>query len=146
MSKYIVQIDFTKTLDQMIEQGRFDTANDDIRKENFPTPASLLLNVECEVVLVHMNCHASDAEINEAMKKDGLRPATIVEGLALAAQHKDRQRKFQLAMLGSSWIPREGYQYYVSLDGDENSRNLSLFGGFPVYKWYPHWRFAAVRA
>lgn len=145
MSQYIVTRDFTKTLAQMIEPGRYDVVHPYIREENFPPVAADLLNDEVEVFLVHLDRRSSDEEVDAEMEHRGLRDISLLEGLPLGAKYPRLQRQFPIIMRGSSYTPREGYRYFVTLEGDDHERILGVFGGFPVYNWDSRWRFAGIR-
>lgn len=140
---YMVTVDRDKKLKAMIEAGRYDYANSDITDKHFPVEGSGQSQVE--IILRHYDKVMSKDAVLADLDKDGLRPATIEELLALGADTKTRdlQRKFPIIAFGSVWRGLFGYRYVAFLDGNGSERYLSLsWFGFDFYEFC---RFAAVR-
>ena len=137
---YPVTVDYSQTLDQMIEAGKYDCWNDSITAENFPIEGNGTVNTE--VVLVHFDRDISSENAIKKMEQMGLEPAKTEHLLAYGALAWQRDPKLIVA-LGSSWVSPGGDRDVPCLDGYFGDRRLDLywFGG----DWYDGWRFLAVR-
>ena len=95
-----------------------------------------------EVTLFHFGREIkSEAAISE-MDKDGYRPATIKELLALGASYPELQKHFPVVALGSVWRNPDGHLQVPCLDWHGAGRllDLDLLG----LNWGDKHRFAAV--
>lgn len=136
-----VEVDYGKTLAEMIESGRYDWTNDDITSKRFPIRGEG--KVERALVLVHPNRMVSTDEALSELDRRGLRPAKIEELLALGITRPELQKEFPIVALGSHWVDPHGDRYFAYLDWDDDERNLRLrwYGNV----WYEIYRFLAVR-
>ncbi len=136
-----IEVDGTKTLEQLIADGRYDWKSSDIKKKNFPIKNETKRTATIE--LFHFGKNISSEDAIKEMEKEGFQPATIEELLALGAKHPDLQREFPIIALGSVWH---------DCDGDRGVPGLGLGGGgrgLGLYDWGGAWggrfRFAGVR-
>ena len=136
-----VDVNYARTVEEMVEAGRYGWNNSDISSRNFPVNRRELGNLK--VHLLHFNRFiSSDGAIKE-LDKMGFRPAELPELLALGAQHPDEQRKYPIVALGSAWRSPDGGRGVPCLDGGGSGRDLSL--GWFGREWGEGYRFAAVR-
>lgn len=138
---YPVNVDYSASVEQLIKVGKYDWFNDDIKGGNFPSSEKGTAQVL--VYLVNFDRDISSEDAVKELDRQGLRPATLKELLALGATYPDLQRKDLIVALGSTWRGSVGYVRVPCLRGFGSFRDLSLgwwFGG-----WYSFWRFAAVR-
>ncbi|MFZ2681773.1 MAG: hypothetical protein WAZ14_01635 [Patescibacteria group bacterium] len=95
-----------------------------------------------QFVYIHLGRHASDAEVLAEHKLRGVRPATVHELLAHAANRPDDQYEFTIVALGSVVVDGKNRRVAL-LHGDTRGRALVLFpmdyGG-----WHGDYRFLAV--
>ena len=136
-----VVVDYNLTLDQMVEEGKYDWKTPSLHEETF-TNCNGDGQVNVELQLVHMNKPVQLKEVMAHLNELNLRPATLPELLAMGAQYPEVQRKFTVAALGSVWdmmnIERVAHMFE-----DEGRRIITLrWNGF---EWLEHYRFLAVR-
>lgn len=123
--KYVV--DYTKTVEQAI-YGYYDHIDSDVTAKNFPTPSEMLGKTEERSVrLFYFNREMSADDVIIRMKKEGYRPAILIELLFLGISFPGLQTQFPIYALGSIWrkpigsacIPGlrfAGYKRVVCLD------------------------------
>ncbi|MFA4942552.1 MAG: hypothetical protein WC564_02880 [Patescibacteria group bacterium] len=107
INKIKLIVDYSKTIDQAIDDGSYADIHFDITAENFP----ILNDVDGLPVaicgkLFHFN--RDDISSEDAIKRmgrAGYRPAKIRELLALGAAHPELQMKFLIVALGSVFSP-----------------------------------------
>lgn len=139
--RFPVEVDYAKSLADMVKAGKYDYASDNIVAKNFPIEGTGV--VETELVLVHFDRDiGSDAAIKE-LEQMGLVPCKIEHLLALGAKHPDLQREYPIICLGSSWVGSGGDRDVPYLSDWRAGRRLDLdwFGS----RWGRYCRFAAVR-
>ncbi len=136
-----VLVDYGKTLQEMIEEGKYDWVNDNITQENFPLQGKGKEDLQIE--LFHFGRAVTSKEAIEEMEKAGFRPATLPELLALGAKHPDLQKDFLIVALGSRWRSPSGDLGVSVLYWYGLRRGLSL----PWFEsdWLEDCRFAGVR-
>lgn len=138
--KFTLEVDYDKSLEEMIAAGRYDWKNSDITADRFPVKGKG--KKKAEVELVHFNRDISSEDAIAEMDKLGLRPATIEELLAFGAANPDIQRKFPIVALGSV-AEVSGSRFVAYLRRVWSERSLSL--GWFAFDWNPDCRFLAVR-
>lgn len=100
----VLSVDYGKTLEQMIVNGRYDGKNDDINSKNFPfNPKLIGLNSEISVKLFHFDFNIYSVNVITEMSKVAYRPATLAELLSLGEAYPGLQRQFPIVGLGSVW-------------------------------------------
>ncbi len=136
-----VLVDYAKTLKEMIEEGKYDRADSYIVHENFPLQGKG--RQEVEIQPFHFGCAVKSKEVLEEMEKQGFRPATLPELLALGAADRELQKEFPIVALGSRWRNPNGDLDVPILDwyGLKRALNLNWFG----HDWNELCRFAGVR-
>jgi len=140
-SVFSIVVDYSLSLAEMVKAGKYDWVNDDITAKHFPAKGEG--KKELAIELIHFNRRTSSEEALQEMDKQGFRPATIEELLALGSAYPELQRKFPIAALGSVWQDPNGYRHVPCLGESVSRRSLHLhwLGG----GWGGDWRFAAVR-
>ncbi len=139
-SEYMVNVDCTKTLEEMIDAGNFTSVDPNITSTNFPTN-----EVECrDVPIALFNFHewVTTDEVLDEFDEVHARAAKLFEILALAAKHPDLQRKSYIIALGTKWIDSDKSVYYPVLVGDQERRELILVWDEPGGGWFKTNRFA----
>lgn len=149
--QYIVTIDPTKTLVQMIEAGKYDYANPDINEMNFPLEKSegdgpyRTASTDVSLELVHFNKVMTTREIEAELDRRGLRSATLLEILAFGAKYPEIQREFPLVALGSSCVRPGGDRGVPCLGRGGSGRHVYLGWDVPKGRWGEDCRVVAVR-
>lgn len=136
-----VEVNYAKSLADMVKAGKYDCANENIVAKNFPIEGTGV--VETELVFVHFNRDiGSEAAIKE-LEQMGLVPCKIEHLLALGAKHPDLQREYPIICLGSSWVVSDGRRGVPCLSYWFAGRRLRL--RWFDREWARYCRFAAVR-
>jgi hypothetical protein len=132
-----VAVDYSRSLTKMIEDGRYNEVHKDITPRNFRLSATGFWQIELK--LVQFQYPVAPLEAVVLMKKQGYRPATIEEILALGSQHPGLQRRIPIVGLGSARVA-ENRRYVPCLGGSESARTLTLV---VIYRrWSIYYRFA----
>lgn len=135
-----IVVDYSLSLEQMIAAGKYDWKNDDITAKRFPLKGNG--KVELEPKLFYFGRDMSSDNVIAEMDKEGFRPCTIEELLAIGEQHPELQRKFPLVALGSvSEINGDHDVAYLHRDDSGRYTNLDWFDS----DWDDFDRFPAVR-
>lgn len=141
-SSYDVVVDYSRTLAEMVEVGKYDFVNDDITAEHFAVEGEGKHKVA--VTLFHFNRYIESDEVIAEMDRQGFRPDNIEELLALGEQHPELQRMFLIVGLGSVWLNSNGKRNVPSLYENSNcNRGLDL--PWFDYGWGGDYRFAGAR-
>ena len=137
---YTVTADYSKTIDEMLKNGKYDWANDDITADHFPSKEKGTKRIK--IALFKFDHDISGEDVIRKMGK-GFRPASLKEILSLGAQYPDLQRKDWIVALGSTWRDSDGNVYvpYLGNDGGFRSLYLRWWDG----DWRSYWRFAGVQ-
>ena len=138
---YTVTVDYSASVEQMIKAGKFDWFNDDVTSRHFPSNEKGV--AEVLVYLVNFNRDISSEDAVKELDRQGLRPATLRELLALGVAQPDLQRNNPIVALGSTWRGSDGLVLVPYLYGSESYRSLGLRWWYGV--WRSRWPFAAVR-
>ncbi|MFZ2309916.1 MAG: hypothetical protein WAW11_00010 [Patescibacteria group bacterium] len=140
----ILNVDYTKTIEQAIADGNYDWKNSDVTAENFPiSPEMAGKKVEVKTKLFQFNRDISSEDVALEMNKDGYRPATLMELLVLGFLFPELQRQFPIIALGSVWPNADLDRCVPYLGGDGSGRRLDL--GWFGSGWGAHYRFLGVR-
>lgn len=140
----ILNIDYTKTIEQVIADGNYDWGNSNINAKNFPiSPEMTGKKVEVSTKLFHFNKDISSDNAISKMDKDGYRPATLMELLVLGFLFPELQRQFPIVALGSVWHNALDDRCVPFLDVDDSRRELYL--RWFDDDWDAHCRFLGVR-
>jgi hypothetical protein len=135
-----ITVDYRKSLDAMVEAGRYDWVDSDITEKHFPVKPG---HADVSIELVHFDRVMETDDVLAELDRRGLRPATLPELLAFGAKYPEKQREFPVVALASVWRNLHGGRYAPCLWGFAEERSLSLRwldGG-----WGARYRFAAVR-
>jgi len=137
---YRISIDYQKSLDEMVGNGKYQWVSNKISAQNFPIQGKGKVHVD--LILVHFNrdFKKSDDIILELDRMD-LQPARIEHAAAFGEQYPNIQCDFPILFFGSVWTDPEGYRLVPYL-GRADSRRFSL--RFWTEGWDYSCRFAAV--
>jgi len=136
-------IDYSQSIKQMIEAGKYDWKNGDIKEKHFPFPTELSgKKITVSTKLFHFGRKISTEDAIYEMGKDGYRPATLAELLALGVKHRELQRPFPVIALGSIWryAVDDRSVPYLNVDGRKRRLSLGWFDG----DWDVSYRFLGV--
>lgn len=138
---YTVTVNYDQTVEQLIKTGKYDWFNYDLTSLHFPSNEKGV--AEVLVYLVNFNRGISSEDAGKELDRQGLRPATLKELLALGVAQPDLQRNNPIVALGFEWRDSVGFVYVPYLGGYGSYRRLDLdwWGG----DWVSDWLFAAVR-
>ncbi len=132
-----VAVNYDLSAEEMIKAGKYDWASPEINSQNFPAEMKGLSDVVIQ--LVRFDGFMESEAVLRELDKQGLRPASLPELLALGAQHPYLQRKFPIVALGSF---RHGGRVVACLWGDARTRGLGF--DWLGIRWDGLHRFAAV--
>jgi hypothetical protein len=138
---FTVIVDYTKSLEAMIEDGHYDSKDSDITVDNFPVVGSSQVAVDLK--LIRRGKNKSTTDVLADLDRRGLRPATLPELLAFGAKYPDEQRKYPIIALGSIGACRINSRSVVYLIEDAGSRKLDV-SSFEC-KWFSHCCFLAAK-
>lgn len=140
IAAFTVNIDYSQSFSQMVENGKYNSVNEKITEECFPIFITAKTKVTFQ--LFYLNEHyAGTGEVLAEMKNRGLRPATLPELLAFGAQFPDEQRKYPIVALGSGCKYFEGCNFVPALIGTENERHVGVYFDDYFTKWNGAYRF-----
>ncbi|MFZ2664225.1 MAG: hypothetical protein WAX66_02595, partial [Patescibacteria group bacterium] len=92
----------SKTIKELIKDGNYDWANNDINAENFGE--DFKEDVEgTKAFLINFKRYISSEDAISEMDKYGLRPATLKELLSFGFKYPNEQKKNPIVALGSTW-------------------------------------------
>ncbi|MEK9131766.1 MAG: hypothetical protein AAB447_02570 [Patescibacteria group bacterium] len=126
--KLMIVIDYGKTLEQVLEAGKYDWVNSDVTPDRFPIKGTGV--VEREAKIVHFGKDMSSEQVEAELEKKSLRPGTHEELLAFGSTYPEMQRKFPIVALGSSAVVYGGrcVVYLIRVDS-ERRVGLGRWGG-----------------
>lgn len=137
-------VDYTKTVDQSIVGGKYDWKNKDVTAERFLVSSEMIgKKVDIFGGLFHFNCNTRSKDAISGMDKEGFRPATLMELLALGTVYPELQRQFPIIALGSVGRDSGGHLCVPCLRVGGLGRGLNLYG--LAYVWGAQFRFLGVR-
>lgn len=138
---YPIVVDYGKSMEEMVESGRYDWSDNNITSEHFPTER--IGKMEIAVELVHFNRYIGIDEALQEFDRMGYRPAELYELLAFGEKYPEIQREFPIVALGSVWQASHGNccAPYLCGHGSERRLHLDWLGD----DWDGICRFAAVR-
>jgi len=145
-TEHKILVDYTKTLEQMITDGKYVWKHDSITAKNFPLLTNMI-GQKVEVVIKPF-FFGNDISSEEAIKylaKDGYRAATLAELLAWGAANSETKIIFPTIALGFIWQDWEHHRYvpYIFFT-DEDQHTLRL-GRVDKWSSLPDWCCLAVR-
>lgn len=137
-------IDYNKTIEQVIVEGKYIQIDDNIFSKDFPVSAEKIgKKIEVSAKLFWFNSIISSNDAISEMDKAGYRPATIMELLFFGILFPEPQRQFTIVALGSTGIFGVGHPYSPYLKDNRFERQLCL--GFFAGSWVYNCRFLAIR-
>ena len=132
--------DLSKTMTQLIADGRYDWVNGDVAK-HFSIASGQGVH-PVDVHLLHYNKQMTSDQVLADVERQGLRPVTFQELLWIGIQHPELQRTFPIIALGTV-VQVHGYRYVACLGRGDRERSLYL--RWSDGEWHEVCRFAAVR-
>jgi len=144
MTSYKVMVDYSMSLEDMIAAGKYDFVNGYITTTNFPIDREETGKEDVEVILVCLGESLTTEQVKSEFYRRGLKPATIMELLALGASHPELQREFSILALGSS-LRNRGHLYFPYLYTIVDGRGLDLDWFDTGLKFGELWRYLTVR-
>lgn len=118
---FLMEVDATKTYEQLVNDGKYDRTDPCIKSRNFP-----IRNISRRTSLFKLFFFSEDMsseEIIRGMKRGGYKPATIEEHLVFGVKRPELQKKFNIIALGS--IHNE-YVPSLCFHRDTDARMLNL--------------------
>lgn len=137
-------VDYSQTVKQMIEAGKYDCIVSDITEKHFPLPSELFgERITVSSKLFHFNRDITSKDVIVEMEEVGYHPAILPELLALGKARPELQRQFPIIALGSIWRDSDCVRYTPGLRVSNNGRKLNLywFSG----DWNAYYRFLGIR-
>jgi len=138
---YTLTVNYDQSVEEALAAGSYDWVDDNITSRNFPPTRRGIETADAQ--LVHFGRVMNSAKVLDELDKQGLRPATVEELLALGAAYPDFQRQFLIVALGSVGVHPIGEHRVPGLWSGERHRRADLYWiGFTW--WHPDARFLAV--
>ncbi len=137
----LLTVDETKTVEDLVTEGKYDWSNSNVTSENFSCPENGT-KIEKNIVLFHFGKEMTSEQVIAKMDKAGYRPGIIHELLALGIVQPDLQREFPIIALGSVCL-LDGDLVVVDLVESAGERGLGL--ALFVHDWTAKCRFLGVR-
>ena len=141
--RYPITVDYSKTLEEMIIEGKYDRVTSDINCVNFPMPSDKSGSEKLEAVILHFDKIVRIEDVLKILNRRNLRPGTLPELLAFGTKHPEEQRKYQIFAVGSFWSDSVGDRFIVHLIGGNLARGVEL--DFRNNWWDPRYNFLAFR-
>lgn len=138
---YRVSVNYDQTIEQLVMDGKYDWFSKDVTSGHFPSNEKGV--AEVLVYLVNFNRDISSEDAVKELDRQGLRPATLKELLALGIAQPDLQRNNPIVALGSTWRDSIGDVRVPFLGGGGSRRRLYLL--WWLGDWPSYWPFAAVQ-
>jgi hypothetical protein len=140
-NRFLVTIDYSRPLDQMIAAGKYSYVNENITVANFPITDTG--KVETEIILVDFGRDIESDDAEKELATMGLEPAGIEHATAFGEKYPDVQREYPIVFLGSVWSGSDGDPHVPFLGCWSDLRELCL--DCRSDEWARDYRFAAVR-
>jgi hypothetical protein len=106
---FAVTVDYSRTLADMVEAGKYGEVDETIADQNFPWKNGVeniqiyLFNARHDGATFSEEFTQSVDIVLTRMDELGLRPATLPELLAFGEKYPDKQREVKITALGSRW-------------------------------------------
>lgn len=140
--EFCVTVDYSKSLEEMINEAQFDYLNSGISGEHFKVKGEGSVNKA--IVLFQFTVPKTTEEIVEFIQAQGYEPSGIEDLIALATEYPDEQKTgYPIIELGTIWKRAEKEEVVAVLRGGNNDRNMHLLR--TANKWSPSERFAATK-
>lgn len=144
-NKFIaINIDYNKSVSEMISLGKYDFVNPFFRKIIFYY-FNNSMNINKQTIIAKLFFFNSFIKSNEAIKKIdkvAFRPATLFELLTLGYLYPNLQNQFPIVALGTT-IKNNGMKFVPALISiNKNKRILALF--WNECEWFSSFRFLGV--
>ncbi len=123
--RFPVVIDYSLSLEEMIDKGEYDRKDSRINSENFSI--SKKGKNEVELLLIRFNRTVCSIIVLNEMEKMGLRPARIEELLIFGSGHPMVQTRSSVLALGTSSVRATGYHEALSLTDGDSGRGLGFY-------------------
>jgi len=107
-------VDYAKNVEQAIADCKFHFVNVDINAKNFPI-SSETIGKKVDIAGKLFRGFDNSKDAIRKMDKEGFRPGTLLELLAISIAHPELQERFSIIALGSSSFDSRRVPYiYVS--------------------------------
>ncbi|MFZ2309918.1 MAG: hypothetical protein WAW11_00020 [Patescibacteria group bacterium] len=144
LDEIVLEVDYTKTVDQAVSESSCYLSDDKINDVNFPiSPDMVGKKINANAKLFCFNHDVSVEDVLVGMDNAGYRPAYLMELLALAALHSKLQTQYPVVAFGSIWRTEGGRNHVTYLSARRNRRVLACISIAGV--WLSDCRFLAIR-
>ncbi len=127
---YPVVVDYSKSLDEMIQSGNYVEVDRDITTENFPVEDYYKARINLQ--LIYFGRDTTPEEVIQEMDRRSLRPATLPEMLAFGAKYPEMGVEFPVMAFGSISTKQDDVFNVPYLGQDVMTTGLRELGLF----WY----------
>jgi len=138
---YPINVDYSKSLAEMIKAGKYDYYEHEINGKHFPRKFKGKSRLKAKLVQ-YDHCMSSKRIVADLAKR-GLRAATVHELVAFGERYPNEQRKGSIVALGSVWRDWNRDRCVAHLYGNEFGRRLEL--SYCDGDWRARYRFLAFR-
>lgn len=120
-------VDYAKTIEQVIADGKYDWKHEDITIKNFPiSPKGIKEKEHLSAKLFQFTCDVSFDYVVREMDRAGYRPATLMELLVFGMLFHEPQNTLSIVALGSIWNGAYARCYVPCIENMNSKRGLSL--------------------
>jgi hypothetical protein len=137
-----LSVDPTLTIEEKIQKNRYNWSHGDICTEKFPDEKKDE-KYQVDLMLMCFGRPMKTEEIVAELKRKSMRPATLMELMALGRDHIFISQYYPILALGSSTLTEDGRPLVPYLDRRGDIVGISLFDGGS--KWHKNFRFLAVK-
>jgi len=126
---YRVTIDYDRPLAKLTTAGKYDFVNPALR--NFALESSGPATVDIRLITINPDAGRPDATTaKEFLERNGYRPATVRELLALGEAYPTLSKGVTIIALGTPWVTTNGHSVVVALEGlgQGNARRIEACG------------------
>ncbi|OGD68521.1 hypothetical protein A2996_01125 [Candidatus Campbellbacteria bacterium RIFCSPLOWO2_01_FULL_34_15] len=143
VSTFIVAVDETKTVEELVTEGVYDAVEAGVTSENFPRPL-FGMKVKKDVILFNFGKRINSEQVIAEMSKEGCRPANTHELLALGIAQPELGKEFPVISIGSVCC-LDGHRYAVRICGGPEVRHIGMSCVDTEGDWLDICQFAGVR-
>ena len=136
--QFVLVVDRTKSVEEMIVAGNYDYATPDINCERCPAVRDDTIG---DATLFHFDVELSTEVCLSTLDKIGYRAADVSELLAFGATYPEEQRKYPIFALGQDVRGSDGYVFVGFLGHWCNERWLAITPRDS--RWHQRCRFLA---
>lgn len=136
-------VDYTRTVEQAVDNGGYELKSGKITDNNFPVPSALLgKRIDVIAKFFYFGKMTKTREVVAKMDKDDYHPAAPMELLTLGLLYPNLQKQFPIIALDSVWNHNDK-TFVLGLGSDGYNREVDIFHSFLC--WAERCRFLGIK-